>query len=165
MKLGKSKKNTPGCLTNKAMAYIKSKPAMYGKPKMDGDPVKKEKLTERVKKETGTVTTSEAGAMRKAIKDLKEGGYTQPISRHTSPYSSPKETTEEWGKRKTKEYINKFGQGQYNVRRAESNLRHIREKGPAGRTQEEIKAYQGKIAKAKQRIANAKKAAKASKKK
>lgn len=32
MKLGKSKKNTPGCLTNKAMAYIKSKPAMYGKP-------------------------------------------------------------------------------------------------------------------------------------
>ena len=42
MKLGKSKKNTPGCLTNKAMAYIKNKPAMYGKPKMDGDPVKDE---------------------------------------------------------------------------------------------------------------------------
>ena len=32
MKLGKKKKNTPGCLTNKAMAYIKNKPAMYGKP-------------------------------------------------------------------------------------------------------------------------------------
>lgn len=72
MKLGKSKKNTPGCLTNKAMAYIKSKPAMYGKPakfedqkgtsegitkadvisartkgynpKMYGDPVKKTKV-------------------------------------------------------------------------------------------------------------------------
>lgn len=38
MKLGKSKKNTPGCLTNKAMEYIKSKPAMYGKPKAYGKP-------------------------------------------------------------------------------------------------------------------------------
>ena len=32
MKLGKNKKNTPGCLSYKAMMYIKSKPAMYGKP-------------------------------------------------------------------------------------------------------------------------------------
>ena len=32
MKLGKKKKNTPGCLSYKAMMYIKSKPAMYGKP-------------------------------------------------------------------------------------------------------------------------------------
>ena len=37
MKLGKRKKNTPGCLTNKAMAYIKNKPAMYG-PKAYGKP-------------------------------------------------------------------------------------------------------------------------------
>jgi len=43
MKLGKRKKNTPGCLTNKAMAYIKNKPAMYGKPKMaKEDPFKKQ---------------------------------------------------------------------------------------------------------------------------
>lgn len=37
MKLGKKKRNTPGCLTNKAMAYIKNKPAMYG-PKAYGKP-------------------------------------------------------------------------------------------------------------------------------
>ena len=87
MKLGKSKKNTPGCLTNKAMSYIKSKPAMYGKPakfedqkgtsegitkadvisartkgynpKMYGDPVKKTKIGEAYDKlkEEGNIRT------------------------------------------------------------------------------------------------------------
>ena len=44
-KMGSKEKNTPMNFSDKAMNYMKNMPAMYGKPKMDGDPVKKKKLT------------------------------------------------------------------------------------------------------------------------
>ena len=44
-KMGSKEKNTPMNFSDKAMMYMKNLPAMYGKPKMDGDPVKKKRLT------------------------------------------------------------------------------------------------------------------------
>jgi len=148
MKLGKSKKNTPGCLTNKAMSYIKSKPAMYGKPakfedqkgtsegitkadvisartkgynpKMYGDPVKEKKFTKRVKKETGTSTSSEAASMRKAIKELKEGGHLNKVSQNAD-YSNVRETKKQFGKRMKSVYDNKMGKGAADRRYRNSN--------------------------------------------
>lgn len=39
--MGSKEKNSPMNFSDKAMKYMKNMPAMYGKPKMDGDPVKK----------------------------------------------------------------------------------------------------------------------------
>ena len=128
MRLGKSNKNTPGCLTNKAMAYIKSKPAMYGKPakfedqkgtsegitkadvvsartkgynpKMYGDPVKKT-------------------AVGKAYDKLKEEGSIR--TQGSAPRVSKSQMQREASADAKKEYDKQFGVGAAAKRKRKSD--------------------------------------------
>jgi len=57
--VGSKEKNSPMNFSDKAMMYMKKMPAMYGKPKMDGDPVKKKTVGEAYNKlkEEGNIRT------------------------------------------------------------------------------------------------------------
>ena len=46
-KMGSQERNSPMNFSDKAMMYMKKMPAMYGKPMMDGDPVKETRKTRK----------------------------------------------------------------------------------------------------------------------
>jgi hypothetical protein len=46
-KVGSKENDSPMNFSDKAMMYMKKMPAMYGKPKMDGDPVKEKRKTRK----------------------------------------------------------------------------------------------------------------------
>ena len=93
-KMGSKEKNTPMNFSDKAMMYMKNMPAMYGKPKMDGDPVKNKEAK-----------TAIGGAYEK----LKADNKLTPQG--DSYYKEHKETPGQFAKRKKEDYNRKFGEG------------------------------------------------------
>lgn len=125
-KVGSKEKNTPMNFSDKAMKYMKNMPAMYkNKPMMESDPEKK----------------------KPAAKDNILGSV------HRDAYGKQHIVDDEqYVEIKEKEFVATQGQAALDLRRAKSSLEKIRKKGPAGRSKEEIKAYQNKIKSTQARI-------------
>lgn len=108
-KMGSKEFNTPMNFSNKAMNYMKNMPAMYGKPKMDGDPVKK------VIKETGD---KDPAKVRESVKRLSE---ERKMGSGVIATEGKPETKEQFANRSKKTYDEKFGEGAAAKRKYESD--------------------------------------------
>ena len=134
-KVGSKEKNSPMNFSDKAMMYMKKMPAMYGKPKMDGDPVKK------VIKETGN---QNAAKFRKSVKRLSEEGQMGSGARVTRGGA---ETTEQFGNRSKKTYDKKFGEGAASKRKYDRSKAAAKKALGPNPTRAEVEAFKKKFPK------------------
>ena len=134
-KMGSKEFNTPMNFSNKAMNYMKNMPAMYGKPKMDGDPVKK------VIKETGD---KDPAKIRKAVKNLSE---ERNMGSGVIATRGGAETTKQFGDRSKKAYNKKFGAGAAEKRKYDSDKAAAKKALGSRPTKEAVEAFKKKFPK------------------
>jgi hypothetical protein len=121
--VGSKEKNSPMNFSDKAMMYMKKMPAMYGKPKMEGDPVKKKTVGE-------------------AYNKLKEEGNIR------SQGSAPKVDTQKAGvERAKKSYNDKFGEGAASKRKYDRSKAAAKKALGSNPTRAEVEAFKKKFPK------------------
>jgi len=111
-KVGSKENDSPMNFSDKAMMYMKKMPAMYGKPKMDGDPVKDGALKHRRKSRKG-LTTKTADPNIDNKTGYKGTGYS--------------DQNVEYNKQREKEYHKKFVKANKMKKSAEEAARFIKE--------------------------------------
>jgi len=134
-KMGSKEKNTPMNFSDKAMMYMKNMPAMYGKPKMDGDPVKK------VINETGS---KDAAKIRESVKRLSE---ERNMGSGVIATRGGAETTKQFGDRSKKSYDKKFGKGASAKRKYDSDKAAAKKALGDRPTKEAVEAFKKKFPK------------------
>jgi len=134
-KMGSKEKNSPMNFSDKAMMYMKNMSAMFGKPRMEGDPVKK------VIKEIGD---KDATKIRKAVKDLSE---ERKMGSGVTATRGKAETTEQFGNRSKKTYDKKFGKGASAKRKYDSDKAAAKKALGDRPTKAEVEAFKKKFPK------------------
>ena len=124
--MGSKEKNSPMNFSDKAMMYMKKMPAMYGKPKMDGDPVKKETVGE-------------------AYNKLKKEGNIR--TQGSAPRVSKSQMQKEANAKTRKEYNEKFGKGAAEERKYKSDKAAAKKALGSRPTKAQVEAFKEKFPK------------------
>jgi len=132
-KIGSQERNSPMNFSDKAMMYMKNMPAMYGKPKMESDPVKK------VIKKTGD---KDPAKVRESVKKLSE---ERNMGSGVIATKGKPETKEQFADRSKKTYNKKFGANAAEKRKYASDKAAAKKALGSRPTKEAVEAFKKKF--------------------
>ena len=128
--VGSKEKNSPMNFSDKAMNYMKNMPAMYGKPKMDGDPVKPKAKKDKSELPGLPATNKERVQLLKDFRAAK--GAKRPEYGELVTFANEQKKKKQAAKKRTKNVTNEF------------RMRQAYDKLGGGATKNQIEAIRDK---------------------